>query len=141
MNSKKKIYIFVIISFVLVAVLPTLNYINNPKELTQEKMFNTDIFESYRNYLAYKLFSKSYDNHSVVVGKKDFLYLGNKNNYLVSKTQNIYPKHPKSINNWVDNLYSLQKYYESQGIKFILAVVPNKHSVYSEFLPNWIEYN
>ena len=139
MNPKNKIIIYLFVSLLFVSILPALNFINNPKQFSKDNMFNTDIFESYWNHFFYKYFARSFDNNKVIVGKKDFLFLGNKYNYLVSKTQNIYPKNSKSIGKWVENLHNLQQWYESQGIKFLITVVPNKHTVYSEHLPNWVE--
>ena len=138
MNQKKIVLIFAILSLLIIGILPIANYIKNPKNTTIENMFNTDIFESYRNYFFFKILNRSLINYNVIVGQDDFLFLGNKHNYVISKTQNIYPNNPKGIENWVNNLARLQQWYEDKGIKFIMAIVPNKHTIYSDKLPDWV---
>lgn len=138
MNHKKHVLIFTFLSLLIIGILPIANYIKNPDNINLKNMFNIDIIESYRNYFFYKVLDRSMINNKVIAGKGDFLFLGNKHNYIISKTQNIYPNKQKGIEKWVENLNHLQQWYEEKGIKFIMAIVPNKHTVYSDKLPNWV---
>ncbi|MBL4661380.1 MAG: hypothetical protein JKY19_13570 [Alcanivoracaceae bacterium] len=138
MHQKKPVLIFATLSLLMIGLLPIANYIKDSENINIENMFNTDILESYRNYFFFKILNRSLVNNNVIVGQDDFLFLGNKHNYIISKTQNIYPNNPKGIEKWVNNLAHLQQWYEDKGIKFIMAIVPNKHTLYSDKLPGWV---
>jgi len=47
----------------------------------------------------------------------------------------------EEINKWTNKLKDLQKWYEDRGIKFVIAIAPNKHSIYRERLPTWMKYD
>jgi hypothetical protein len=57
------------------------------------------------------------------------------------KTNGIYRPTKEEINDWTNKLKDVQNWYENRGIKFIIAIVPNKHTVYKDKLPHWMEYH
>ncbi len=132
---KKSLLLFFIIALMGVGFLPLINLIKNPKQLSREALYNTDVIESYYNLLIYKVLGKSTNSEDVIIGKNGDMFLGNKHNKLIYKTLDIYPYNDSQIENWSKNLLYLQKWYENQGIQFILVLAPNKHSVYAENLP------
>ncbi len=70
----------------------------------------------------------------VLIGKNGWLYY--------TPTQNDYINNPTisehGIQNIVYNLRMLQAYTESKGAKFLTAIVPNKNTVYPEYMPDYI---
>jgi len=107
----------------------------------KKELFSTDKIESYTNYFAYRLFDTSLQPNSTVIGKEDFLFLGNTYDNVVLKTGGKFRPAPDAIEAWTDRLKTLQEWYGQQGIKFIIAVAPNKHTIYKEKLPEWLVYN
>jgi hypothetical protein len=39
---------------------------------------------------------------------------------------------------WQMSLEEKQEWFTKKGIRFILVIVPNKHTIYAEYLPSWI---
>lgn len=140
-SFNKQIILFFLFICLFIGFLPTVNYYHKPQETSVEKLFNADLLASYRNYFFYRFFHRSLNNKSVIVGKQGNLYLGNKHNYLISKSQNLTPYSYRPLEKWTKNLKELQQWYEDQNIKFVIAIVPNKHTIYPEFLPNWVFVN
>ena len=140
-RSQKNIAVFFIVTLVLLSVLPVLNFIKKPHELSTEKLFNTDVIESLINQVFLTLFNRSLRPMDVITGKDGFLFLGENYNHLISQTQNHYPHRHQDIENWVNNLKTIQQWYTSKDIHFVMSVVPNKHTVYHDKLPNWLIIN
>jgi len=151
--KKKKIIIkyFIITSIIMIGILPMINVClyaitYDLKKLFNtdydfKKLFHTDTVEMYINYRFYKVYNKSLIPESVIIGKDGFLFLGNKYSQILDKTQGVYKYHDKDIDKWTNKLQNIQTYYEERGIKFAIVIAPNKHSVYKEKLPNWMNYN
>ncbi|MEA2029107.1 MAG: hypothetical protein U9N49_09040, partial [Campylobacterota bacterium] len=141
MKQKRYIKYFIIVSIILIAILPSYNFYQYAKKYDFSKLFNTDKIESYRNYIVYKLFNQSMESEKVITGKDGFLFLGNQYNDILHKTNGRLQYSEKQIDHWTDRLQKLQQWYENQGIKFIMVIVPNKHTIYKEKLPNWMQYS
>lgn len=140
---KYKFYIkcFLIFSFVLISLLPSYNFYQYAKNYDFKKSFNIDTVEKYLNYTVYKLFNISLKYEQVISGKDGFLFLGNKYDAVLHKTNGNYRPSTEEIKNWTKKLKDLQSWYENKGIKFIIVIAPNKHSIYKEKLPNWMNYD
>jgi len=123
-----------------IVALPAYNFYQYAKKYDYKQLVNTDILESYRNYLVYKFLDRSMVQDKVIVGKDGFLFLGNDFNKVLDKTKGVLRPSKKEIDQWSDKLKNLQNWYENQGIKFVIVIAPNKHSIYREKLPNWMEY-
>jgi len=137
-NKKRTLKYFIIISITVIGMLPTINFYNYYVKHDIKKLFNADILEKYVNYTFYKLFNKSLKQDSVIAGKDDFLFLGNKYNNIAHRTNGLFRPTNKIMNKWTDKLKNLQTWYEDKGIKFVIVIAPNKHTIYREKLPNWI---
>lgn len=73
---------------------------------------------------------------TVLVGTDGWLYYtATLDNYLGQNRMS-----ERTINNCVHNMKLLQNYVESQGAKFVLAVPPNKNSLYGENMPYYDRY-
>ncbi len=150
MSYKKSTQYFLLLSIVLISILPIANTLiflvfskNNQTllDLDKKQLFSTDNIESYVNYSAYKQFNISLVNNKVIIGKDGFLFLGNDFGRVLDKTKGIFRPSQKEIEQWSDKLKDLQNWYENQGIKFVIVIAPNKHSIYPEKLPHWMEYH
>ena len=141
MKYKSYIKYFLIFSIILISLLPAYNFYQYAKNYDFKKSFNLDNVEKYVNYTIYKLFNRSMNQAQVIAGKDDFLFLGNNYDNVLHKTNGIYKPTNEEINNWTNKLKDLQKWYEDRGIKFVIAIAPNKHSIYKEKLPNWMQYD
>jgi alginate O-acetyltransferase complex protein AlgJ len=149
MRQRKLVYTFVILSILFVLSLPILNlsfaYIYKNKKITlqsfsKQQLFSTDNLESITNYLFYKAFNISMNEGHVIAGKDDFLFLGKGHAGIIEKTKGTFPYQLQEIDVWTAKLKELQDWYEEMGIEFILIVAPNKHTVYSDKLPDDIPY-
>ncbi len=136
-THKKSLLLFVLTAVTCIGLVPVTNYIKSPATFDRDKAFNTDWLESYVNFFVLKAFSRS-TNTDVIAGKAGFFFLGNKHNKVIYKTLDVYPYSASQINMWGESLLDLQQWYESKGIQFIFVIAPNKHSIYGEYLPDWI---
>ena len=144
MTYKNKIKVFFTCVLVAFFILPVINNLNLEKEFnldTIEKEFNLDTIEKYVNFVTYKTFNRSLNQKQVITGKDNFLFLGNQYNQVLHQTNGTKKTLQSDIEKITYNLKSLQDWYEKREIKFVLVVAPNKHSVYKDKLPKWMEYS
>jgi len=146
MKQKKLVYYFLIVSIIFILFLPILNLSFTQKKLDihyilKQKLFSTDNLESLINYFTYKTFDFSLNEPNVIVGKDDFLFLGNSHVNIIDKTKGTLQYKSHILDLWADKLKKLQDWYESQGIEFIVVVASNKHTIYDDKLPNDITYS
>lgn len=147
MNQKKLVYMFLIMSISLILSLPILNlsfaYKNekmNIENFTKKQLFSTDNLESIINYFVYEIFNFSLDTSQVIAGKDKFLFLGNSYVSVIDKTNGTFYYTDKQINVWTSKLKQIQDWYEKLGIKFVMVVASNKHTIYNDKLPKSIVY-
>lgn len=141
MQQKKQIKYFIIVSVILISLLPTYNFYQYAKQYNYSKLFNIDTIEKYINYTVYRVLNRSMVQNSVVVGKDNFLFLGNGYANIVHKTNGTYKPSQKEIDSWTDKLKTLQSWYNNRGIKFVIVIAPNKHTIYKDKLPYWMQYD
>lgn len=140
MKYKSYIKYFLIFSIILISLFPAYNFYQYSKKYDFQKSFNTDTIEKYLNYLVYKLINRSLVQEQVIAGNDGFLFLGNKYDSVLHKTNGVYRPSQEEIQIWANKLKDLQNWYESRGIKFVIVIAPNKHSIYREKLPSWMGY-
>jgi alginate O-acetyltransferase complex protein AlgJ len=75
------------------------------------------------------------DPEKVVKGKSDWLYLGRST--LIDEARGLNPAAEADIGAWVERLDAIRTWQEDRGGEFLLVLVPDKHRVYPEYLPNW----
>jgi alginate O-acetyltransferase complex protein AlgJ len=139
-NEKRISKYFIVISLLIIGIIPAINLYQDGYKDDFKKIFNTDIIESYVNYTVYKVFNKSLEQDRVITGKDGFLFLGNHNNNILHKRNGIFKSEKQVINTWADKLKDVQIWYENRGIRFAIVIAPNKHSVYKNKLPYWMNY-
>lgn len=142
MKYRKYTICFIFIAIFLIALLPCLNAFKHG--LTRDggiKYFNADCIEKYVNYAIYKLFNRSVNQDQVITGDDGFLFLGNTYDAVLHKTNGVFQPSNDIINKWTDGLKKMQEFYKGMGIKFVAVIAPNKHTIYKDKLPCWMEYN
>ncbi len=118
----------------------------NPKNLkvfptTFENFVNDNISLRCRaiNYdlkLNAWLFRQPNVNNRAFVGKDDWLFIGNKNNYkLPQRYQGLYTPKYNKLDNKISQVVKLNKEALDNNATFYVFIVPNKIDVYPEFLP------
>ena len=147
MSQKKSVLYFITIVIIILSPLPILNtfflYQNdnlNEKTFNKQQLYTTDPIESNINYILYKEYKTTLYKNKVIVGKDNFLFLGNSFKKVLDKAQGIYPYTLGEIDWWTTKLKNIQNYYNTNGIKFAIIIAPNKHTIYSDKLPNNIIY-
>lgn len=137
-KHKPQLILFFLLASVVVLLLPINNLIKNGWSTNTKDLFLADDFESYVNLLRYNLLNQSNQADKVIAGKNGFLFLGNEYGRMLYKMRNIYPYSQKQIDMWAQQMGELQQHYQQMDVDFSLIMVPNKHSVYSEHLPDWV---
>ena len=148
MKQKKLVIYFFILSIALTLVLPVLNlsftYSKykkiNLQSFSKQQLFSTNNLESIRNYFVYNMFNYSLNEAQVIAGKDNFLFLGNQYARVIDNVKGTFSYDSKDIDIWAAKLKKLQDWYEKQGIQFIIVVASNKHTIYSDKLPDSIQY-
>jgi len=145
LSQKKLVKYFIFISIVIIVILPLVNmsmlYKNgllNENSFRKEKLFNTDNVEGIRNYFCSEICKFSFNTKNVIIGKNDYLFLGNNYARVIDKCRGTFFYQMDEINTWTEKLKKIQQWYERKGIKFVIVIAPNKHTVYKEYLPEWI---
>ena len=117
--------------------------------LIQDGKFNVDFLEECGEYfedhfalrpqmvnanawIQDKLLNQSATDQ-VILGKDGWMfYSGTMNNYRNENQLSV-----RGLNNAVHNLRIMQSYVESKGSQFLVMIVPNKNTLYGEYMPNF----
>jgi len=80
----------------------------------------------------------SANQHKVVVGKNGFLFLGNHFDNMINtvKGKNVFDK--QGYLQWSRSFLIRKNYLDKKHIPFYMAIVPKKHNVYPEYLPDYL---
>lgn len=89
------------------------------------------------NILDYLVLDSSTHFQSVIKGKGDWLFLAMENNDLnvIEDYRSGRLFTPAELDWWTSVFKSRRDWLAEQGIRYLVVVAPNKHSVYPEFLP------
>lgn len=150
MSHKHQVITFLAVAVSLVLVLPVSNVLDSvmhrdtqrspllqtiSQTLGQERLFSTDAVQGLLRYQAWQRLGRSLDVGQVVAGRDGFLFLGNDFNSVIDKATGNFPIDQDSVDLWAEGLASLKHWYESQGMPFVMAMAPNKHTIYGDRLP------
>ena len=148
MTYKSSVSIFIKTALSIVLFLPLCNisfmlYDRHgiDAEMDKKMLFSTDNLEGGINYLFYKIFNKSMFENTIVFGLDDYIFLGNKYNNVIDAASGKFRLNKSKVDHRTDKIVKLQKWYEKQGIKFVLVLAANKHTIYKEKLRNHFTYN
>lgn len=73
-----------------------------------------------------------------IIGKNGFVFIGNDLNKVIDQVtgKNLFTK--PELRSWNDAFVERKKYLEQLNIQYYVAVAPDKHSIYPEYLPDFI---
>lgn len=87
--------------------------------------------------LGFKANSVQPTGKDVLIGKDGWLFSRNQQD-VVSQVQGLAQFEDGEVDRWIQALRSCDRWCRDRGIVFVFVVVPNKHTVYPEFLPDWV---
>ena len=73
---------------------------------------------------------------SVLLGKEGWLYFNR--NRLIDDYRGLKPYTIEQLELWKNTIENRQKWLADQGIRYLFVIVPEKHSVYPEYLPDYL---
>ncbi len=140
MNAYLKGWIFwALLTLGLFALLPTANWLFSAGSIPltdTRRLFSLDLAHSHANRFLYRQ-GLSGNPRRVVVGRQGWLFLGNRYQQVLDKTQGIGNTQTsnESIDRSIEELLRRQRWLTAKGIMTLFVIAPNKHTVYPEFLP------
>lgn len=78
-------------------------------------------------------------SEKVIVGKDGFLFLGNAHDRVIDQVTGKKRFSKKKLTDWQKFFQQKKEYLDGKGIPLYIAIAPNKHSIYPEYLPNNIK--
>jgi alginate O-acetyltransferase complex protein AlgJ len=103
-----------------------------------KQLWSLDLFEGRAALALWRCCERSINPRNVIIGKSGYLFLGNKHEEVVDKTTGSYDLSQASMETWAADLAQLSSLVEASGASFVFSVAPNKHTIYSEFLPEGV---
>lgn len=88
----------------------------------------------------FKVLNESPIPSKVVVGKNGFLYLGNSFSDVLSESLGFKLFTKSELNQIKFNIEERKNWLDSQNIGFYVCIIPNKHTIYREYLPVHFPY-
>ena len=73
----------------------------------------------------------------VMIGKDNWLFLRNRH-HVVEEYRGLIDPGEREIDSWIQQMKQRQDWLGQRGVHSLVVIPPNKHSVYSEFLPSWV---
>lgn len=93
------------------------------------------------NAKLYKSLGTSPLKEQYLFGKNGFMYLGNSfdNVVSISTGKNLFSK--EELEEFTNNLKIYKNFFQKRGIPAYITIAPNKHTLYPEFLPSYLDIN
>ena len=98
--------------------------------------FRTQMIQFYSTFLY--LGGVSANPQKIIVGKNNYLFLGNSFDNVMDQVTGKIHFNEKQLAKWKSSFQLRSKYLDLLGIPFYAAMVPKKHTVYPENLPDYI---
>lgn len=142
---KKNVFIFVAVALLILATIPVINIIklvNNHQEIHWKKsvFYNFDFALSFLNQGFYQL-GISTDPNQVIIGKEDWLYLGDEYRQTLTVTRYGATEHYTDMVKKIGTATKAwDQWLKSKGVQqFHIMIAANKSTIYPEFLPDWMQ--
>ena len=127
------------------ATLPLLNwerptikaYFSRFESFICDHMPLRNIFLGIQSKLSYR-FSRGINPDHFVLGKDDWIYLGNINEHTIHQYRGLDTMSTAQQLAWEGYFNQLNTYFDSLHIPLFVAIAPDKHSMYPEFLPDYL---
>lgn len=145
MSQLKQIKLFIIITLIIISI--PLVFLILGIQVTPESKFEKKISLNFkRNFPLKKDLIKIYSNFKTSIGShaipekavdlhNGWKFLGNSYSNVLSESLGIIRFTDKELKTLKRNLIKRKQFLESNGIKFYLAIAPNKHSIYGNIIP------
>jgi hypothetical protein len=75
-------------------------------------------------------------SEKVLTGKKGWLYYTEDDMVAQYRGQSIFENN--ELSQWIESMVARKEWLARRGIPFIVAVAPNKMTIYPEYLPDWV---
>lgn len=98
--------------------------------------FRTQLIQYYSTLLY--LGEVSANPQKIIVGKNDYLFLGNSFNEVIDQVSGKIRFNEKQLTKWKSSFQLRTRYLDLMGIPFYAVLVPKKHTIYPEYLPDYI---
>jgi hypothetical protein len=101
-----------------------------------------DLLTTYYKRLKYALGDSP--SHDVTIGKDGWLFLGSiKKGYSayddpIGDYRNVNLYSEDELEKLTEHMIALKSWLHQRGIEYLLVIAPNKHSIYGEYLPDYI---
>lgn len=95
-----------------------------------------NFYIKWHSYVDYKFLNKSSYPDLVVVGKKGWLYY-NEGLFPVDWKNNFFSN--QEMQQFSNLIQKRTEYYKNLGADYYIFIIPSKQTVYSEFLPGWLD--
>jgi alginate O-acetyltransferase complex protein AlgJ len=70
-----------------------------------------------------------------VIGRDGWMFLGNEHSMAISETKGLLNFSESELDQISDNITQAMRFFDKAGVRFYLAIAPEKSTVYGEFLP------
>jgi alginate O-acetyltransferase complex protein AlgJ len=93
----------------------------------------TDLIEISSNILC------SFDTSispEVFIGSEGWLYL-NKDSNVLTESRGVAKLTPAEVAQWTEKYIQRKEQLRERGVEMLLVIVPNKHTIYPQFMPEW----
>ena len=104
-----------------------------------KQLWSADFIEGGTALALWRCCERSIRHGDVLIGKSGYLFLGNDHDNVIGQITGAQRPSQIDIKNWTENVSKLAAYSEGLGASFVFVLAPNKHTIYSEFLPKDIE--
>jgi hypothetical protein len=114
-------------------------YIADLKPVLDERLGLRTALIELNAKILYHLFGMSINNDSVVVGKSGWLFRGDNSNRVFSQHAGAVPSKPSNVKRFFSRHSKESEWLADQGVASLMVIAPDKHSIYPEYLPTWVE--
>ena len=96
--------------------------------------FRQDIISGWTLFL--KSVNVSIEPDKAIIGKEGWLFIGNSYKKTIDKHRGIYI-YQEDISELAEKVFDLSEYCKERDVGFLMVMVPDKITVFSEYLPDW----
>lgn len=141
---KKMALMYVGVALLVLTIVPAINLTlgtekKGHKWWSGSGLFNLDFALPYLSHLFYPL-GISTDPEQVIIGKNDWLYLGDSHDHTISVTRRGATAEDEDVTRRIGRaMSSWEQWLKRKGVKrFQVMLGPDKSTIYPEFLPDWM---
>jgi hypothetical protein len=142
---KKQTYIFVCLALLVLTIIPAINFKlgtekDGYKPWSKTVLFNIDFALPFLSRFFYPI-GISIDPNQVIIGKDDWLYLGDQYVKTITVTRRGANLDDLNATRKIGiSTKSLEQWLKLKGVSlFQVMLGPDKSTVYPEFLPDWVQ--